>query len=123
VLDSVDVGGVPVLGVKGSDIHFSKAVALEITFIHYPQAKFISEVVQTRVIDLVRGADSVDVVGFHEKQIVFEKFVRHRSTVIWVMLVAVDSPELDWLPVHQEDPFLQLSISESNSLLNCAIRC
>jgi hypothetical protein len=121
MLRLVDIGYVPALGGKGCNIHLSESVAFEVTLVHYPQPKFVREIIKSRIVDLVGCADGIYIVGFHKEEIFDEKVVGHSTTVIRVVLVAVHTPELDRLSIDQKDPIFQLRVTEPHSLLNCAV--
>ncbi len=57
----------------------------------------------------MRQANRVDVVQFHEFEILPHNLFRHVVTCFWVCFVDVDSLELDGLTIHQKQAVSTLS--------------
>ncbi|GJC98785.1 hypothetical protein ColKHC_07611 [Colletotrichum higginsianum] len=111
------VGG-PVAGVVAED---AEAVALEIGLVEDPDAELVSQVVQARVVDVVGGADAVDVEMLHQQQVVLEELIGHGAARVRVMLVAVDAAELDWVTIDAEDALDELGATEADALDQAAV--
>jgi len=117
---SVDVGLAPgrVVGRPGSPIaaELAHAVTLEIAFIEDPETKLISEIVEPRIVDVVRCPDGIYIVSFHQKQISFKKLVRHSSAIIWVVLMSVHAPDDDGIAVDSQETIFDFYLAKTDAL-------
>ncbi len=73
----------------------------------------VAEVVETRIVRIVRGADRVDVVPLHQHHVPHHGLERHGPAEIGVMLVPVDALEHDAYAVDQKVPVPHLARSGS----------
>ena len=105
----------------GTLIDLAKPMAFEVAFVHDPKTKFICNIVHPRIIKLMGCANSVDVVSFHEKEILDHEIVRDSPSMVGVMLVTIDAAKLDWFTVDDKDTIFELSCAESDSLLDCTV--
>ena len=92
-LNTVDVGRLPcrVVGNQGDVADILEAVALHIGLGDQHDAILITQLVEARVIGIVRGAHCVDVVLLHELQVAAHAIEAHGAALVIVVIVAVDA--------------------------------
>ena len=95
-LNAVDVGRLPcrVVGDQGDVADILEAVALHIGLGDQHDAILITQLVEARVIGIVRGAHRVDVVPLHELQVAAHAIEAHGAALVIVVIVAVDAMHL-----------------------------
>ena len=95
-LDAVDVGRLPcrVVGDQGDVADILEAVALHIGLGDQHDAILIAQLVEARVIGIVRGAHRVDVVLLHELQVAAHAIETHGAALVIVVIVTVDAMHL-----------------------------
>lgn len=93
-------------------------MAFQICLVYDPETHLIREIIQPWVIQLMRCADSIDVVTLHSKQVFFHELVRHGTTTGGMVLMAVDSAEDDSFTINQEQAIFHLNLPETDSLGN-----
>ena len=79
------------------------------------QAVFITEVVPIGIVGVVRCPHSVDVVRFHQPDVLEHRFARHHVSRFEVVLVAVHAFDEDGLAVDQQLLVPNLDLSKSNA--------
>jgi hypothetical protein len=87
-----------------------------IPLIQDPQSQLVGQLVEPVVVDVVGGADGVDVVLLHKKQVRLEEFVRDGASMLGVVLVSVHAPQLDRAAVDAEDAVDELGPAEAHPL-------
>ena len=118
---AVDIGFGPLWTVrKGIVFETEHAMTFEVSFIQNPETKLVGDVVESRIVDLMRRANGIEVVALHGEQIMSHEFVWNRATMVRVMLMSVCATELDWLAVDAENAIDQACDSKSNSLSQTA---
>ena len=95
-LNAVDVGRLPcrVVGDQGDIADILEAVTLHIGLGDQHDAILIAQLVEARVIGIVRGAHRVDVVSLHELQVTAHAIEAHGAALVIVVIVAVDAMHL-----------------------------
>ena len=95
-LNAVDVGRLPcrVVGDQSDVADILETVALHIGLGDQHDAILIAQLVEARVIGIVRGAHRVDVVSLHELQVAAHAIEAHSATLVIVVIVAVDAMHL-----------------------------
>ena len=95
-LNTVDVGRLPcrVVGDQSDIADILEAVALHIGLGDQHDAVLVAQLVEARVIGIVRGADRVDVVLLHELQVAAHAIEAHGAALVIVVIVAVDAMHL-----------------------------
>ena len=92
------------------------AMGLHVGLVHNIEAVTIAQLIQRRLVGIMRSADRVDVVPLHGDDVPLQLLpVRHaagRGTEI----VAIDALEDDALPVQAHEPVLQLKAPEAHPL-------
>ena len=71
---------------------------------------------ESRVVELVRGPDGVDVVPLHEQQVLLQEVVRDSAAVQRMMLVAIGAFEDDALAIDFDQAVFELNLAEANFL-------
>ena len=77
-------------------------VAFDVCFIVYIESVFVAEFVETAVLRVVAEADGIDVMAFHQFEILPHQFFRDIVAGFRIVFVDIDSTELDGLSVHQQ---------------------
>ena len=95
-LNTVDVGRLPcrVVGDQGDIADILEAVALHVGLGDQHDAILIAQLVEARVIGIVRGAHRVDVMLLHEFQVAAHAIETHSTALVIVVIVAVDAMHL-----------------------------
>ena len=95
-LNAVDVGRLPcrVVGDQGDIADILEAVALHIGLGDQHDAILVAQLVEARVIGIVRGTHRVDVVSLHELQVAAHTIEAHGAALVIVVIVAVDAMHL-----------------------------
>ena len=95
-LNTVNVGRLPcrVVGDQGDIADILEAVALHIGLGDQHDAILIAQLVEARVIGIVRGAHRVDVVLLHELQVAAHAIETHGAALVIIVIVAVDAMHL-----------------------------
>ena len=95
-LDAVDVGRLPcrVIGDQRDVADILEAVALHIGLGDQHNAVLVAQLVEARVIGIVRGAHRIDVVLLHELQVAAHAIEAHGAALMIVVIVAVDAMHL-----------------------------
>ena len=95
-LNAVDVGRLPcrVVGDQGDIADILEAVALHVGLGDQHDAILIAQLVEARVIGIVRGAHRVDVMLLHEFQVAAHAIETHSTALVIVVIVAVDAMHL-----------------------------
>ena len=102
VLDAVEVGRAPGWVLGQGFIAVAHAVGLEVGLIDDVEAEFVGQLVEMRVIRVVRAADRVDVGALHLQQVVPHVLGGEIVAGFRVEFVAVDPLEQDRLAVVQK---------------------
>ncbi|CAM4177334.1 hypothetical protein KIPE111705_43800 [Kibdelosporangium persicum] len=79
-----------------------EAVGFQVAFVDHPQPVLVAQVEEGRVRRVVRGADGVDVVLFHQQYVGQRGFVRHSAAQGRVVFVPVDALQQDACAVDLE---------------------
>ena len=93
----------------------AEAVALQVRLVQDVEPVLVAEVVERGIVRVVARADGVDVVAFHEADILDHPFARHEVAFVGVDLVPVDALEEDRLSVHADAPAQQGDLAESHA--------
>ena len=91
-------------------------MALEVGLVDHVHAQFVAQVVERRIVGIVRGAHRRDVVAAHLHQVGAHVVGRDRLTAGGVVIVAVDAEDPDRLAVHQQLPVAHLDMPEADEL-------
>ncbi len=91
-------------------------VGLDVDLVVDPDAVLVGEVVEVRVVRVVRGADGVDVELLHQRHVAFLRLAGHVPAVLGVGLRAVDALEQHALAVDQQRPVADLDLAEAGGV-------
>ena len=91
-------------------------VALDVGFVYYVEPELVTQVKQTRIVGIVRRANRVDVVLFHQHQVGAHVVVGNRLTARGVMVVAIDSEDPHRLTIHEQLTIAHLNMAKPNQL-------
>lgn len=91
-------------------------VGLDVRFVDHVETDFIGEVVQRRVVRVVRGADRVETEALQQDQVRAHVVVRHRAAGQRMEVVPVDAADEDALPVDQQVPADDLHVTETDAV-------
>ena len=87
-----------------------------------PQSQLVGKLVKPGVVDVMRGPDGIDVVLLHEHQVGPEELVRDCPSVVGMVFVSVDAPQLDGAAVDAKDAVDELRPAEAYPLGQRAAR-
>ena len=95
-LDAVDISRLPrrIVGDQGDVADILEAVALHIGLGHQHDAVLVAQLVEARVVGIVRSAHRVDVVLLHELKVAAHTIETHGTALVIVVIVAVDAVHL-----------------------------
>ena len=95
-LDAVDIGRLPrrVVGNQGDVADILEAVALHIGLGHQHDAVLVAQLVEARVVGIVRSAHRVDVVLLHELKVMAHTIETHGAALVVIVIMAVDAMHL-----------------------------
>jgi len=91
-------------------------VRLHIVFRDHIQAEFVTEPVQGGGIRIMAGPHRVDVVLFHQDQVLPRDFVRYDPPAVTEKLMSVHPPEDDAFSVDAHQPVLHFEPAETDAL-------
>ena len=117
--------GLGVLGIPGQQVVVGiaifitaagNAVALNVGFIHDIEAVFIAHAQELGRIGIMAGADGVDVVLLHQRQIAEHLFASDGCAQHGIAVVAIDAAELDVLAVELHHAVFHLDLAQADAL-------
>lgn len=91
-------------------------VRLDVRLVDHIEAEFVREVVQRRVVRVVRGADRVEPELLQQHEIGAHVVVRHRPPGQRMEVVPVDAPDVDPLAVEEQVPAADLDLAETDAM-------
>jgi hypothetical protein len=97
--DPLEHGGVPARIFREAA---KVRVSFDVGLVEHVQAEAVADVVEVRVIRVVRRAHRVDVVPLHQHHVGLDRRARHRLAPAGVVIVAVDAFHEHGLPVHEQ---------------------
>ena len=90
------------------------AVCFDVCLVTDKQTVFIAQLIEARIVRIVRGTDHVDVVTLHDHQIFTDMFERRCMTENRMAVVTVDTAALDLLTVDVNDLILDLNLADTD---------
>ena len=95
-LDTVDISRLPrrIVGNQGNVADVLETVALHIGLGHQHDAVLVTQLVEARVVGIVRSAHRVDVVLLHELKVAAHAIETHGAALVVIVIVAVDAVHL-----------------------------
>ena len=114
-LDAVHIGRLPrrVVGDRSDIADVLKTVALHIGLGEHHEAVFVAQLVEARVVGVMRGAHGVDVVALHELHIAAHALQPFRTELVVVAVVAIHAVHLEVDAVEQDATILDRDLGES----------
>ncbi|CAB4691239.1 unannotated protein [freshwater metagenome] len=91
-------------------------MALDVGFVYYVEPEFVTQLKQARIVGIVRRANRVDVVLFHQHEVGAHVVVGDRLAARGVMVVAIDSEDPHRLTVHKQLTIAHLNMAKPNQL-------
>ena len=98
----------------GALLAIPQAVVFNVGFGHHPEAIFIAQLVPSRVIRVVGGADVVDVAPFHHLDVPNHLRLGHGVPGLGFMFVAVHPLQFDGHSVYAQFTAFDLNRTEAN---------
>ena len=91
--DAVDIHRLPgrIIGDLTEITDVGKTVGFHIGFRHHKQAVNIAQLIKARIVRVVRGTDSIDIVLFHQPQILLHPADADSTAFVFIIIVAVDA--------------------------------
>ena len=96
------VGGVPVRLVVQALRVAAELVGLDVGLVHHINTKLVADLIPTRVVGIVGGADGVEVALLDPEGILLHLLLGHVTAAVGVHLVAVDAPQLSADAIDEE---------------------
>ena len=89
-------------------------VRLDVGLVHHVEAVLVGEFVPARHVGVVGRAHRVDVQLLHQADVLDHRRLVHHVRALGVVLVPVDAPQHDGLPVQRQDPVDDLDAPEAH---------
>ncbi len=90
-------------------------VRLDVRLVDDVETQLVGEVVERRVVRVVRGADRVEAEPLEQHQVRAHVVVRHRAAGQWMEVVPVDAPDVHALAVDEQVPADDLDVPEADA--------
>ena len=94
--------------------HVIDRVGLQVGLIPDIQTILVANIVEARVVGIVRGAHGVEIVALHHQDVGQHIFVRHILAVLVVVVVAVGTLDVNHLAVDQQFAVFDLDFAEAD---------
>src|SRR4030042_491918 len=104
-------GGVPLRLVREQAAH---AVRFEVGFVNQINAGFVAQVVPCGVVWIMRRADGIEIVGLEQLDILEHSAYGNSPAVVGIVLVPVDTEELDGFAVDEKLAVLNFNLTEAD---------
>ncbi len=111
----IGIGPLVTVGKNVPVTHRGGTVGLDVGLVDEVEAEFVAEPRETGVIRIVAGTDGIDVVLFHDHEVVNHMFHGGRRPEVRVAVMAVDALEFDLLPVEVQNAVLDLYVAEAEA--------
>ena len=94
----------------------TQSVRLAVGFVHDVHAHGVAQLIPAWTVGIVAEAHGIDVGGFHQLQVFLHQLFSHHAGTVGVVLVAVDTANLDGLSVDEQLASLNADGAETNLL-------
>ena len=92
-----------------------KSMAFQICFIDHIKSIFVTQIIKIFICRIMRAANSIDIVLFHQTNICFHLLSCHSSSFFWIIIMMIDSVQKDYLIIDTEVLIFDLDFAESTS--------
>ena len=85
-------------------------------FVDDIETVFVTQLIKLRCIRIMAGADSIEIVLFHQAHIFADMFQRNSRTYIRITVMTVGSAETDFLTVQVYNGIFNADLTETDAL-------